>query len=459
LGSTAFALHLQVQDRVGNPVAGLGLKFSDQRFSGWPKGWGEPDPLFTTTTDHAGHAEVLLSRSRTIYVKAVSEVWQLETSIDAKPGVVPVLMARAVATVYLSVVTDAGEPWYGQARITAAGDGHQFHAFIKEGEITKLERLPVDDLTVLFYECMIGVDEQSHAISAADVKDGVTIHITLRTNPKNNNGAIEVDVTGYVGEIKELRILIAESGALTWVEPGTSLRTVKVWRSRPLWPQSYTIRIVGHSDFDPVWTSDLVAVQPRKITRVAVTMDQVCSVQASVVDDQSVPITGAVLLLGEDTLPNLDFISGSPGSVAVTDAVGSATLNGLRPGRHKLTVAAKGFEPQVLDAELAGGQLLVLGVVRLAKAAGSITVTLKGMREKQQYSIMVLKPGGTALHTAKNVGTDVTTFSGLSLNTYVVAVVTGRGGRPITVTITLTGSEPTASVNLDVSALVETPLD
>lgn len=445
-------------DTVGAPIASLPLQFANSRMWERPTSHRQVKPFHESTSDGEGFAAVPLPQPRTVYVKAVSDVWHLETSIDAKPGVVPLLVARAVATVYLSVVTDAGEPWYGQARITAAGDGRQFYAFIKEGEIAKVERLPVDGLKVLFYECMIGVDEQTHSISAADVKEGVTIHITLKTNPKNKNGAIEVDATGYTGEIKELRILIGSAGANTWIEPGATFRANKVWRSRPLWPQTYTVRIVGRAETDPVWTSDLITVQPREITKVAVTMDQVCSVQVAVVDDQSLPILGALLLLGEDLLSNFDFLFPAPGSIARSDDEGTATLSGLRPGRHKFTVAAKGYEPQVHEAELAGGELRFLGTVRLAKANGSIIVTLTGMKEKQKYSIMILKPGGTALHTAKDVETAETKFSGLSLSTCMVAVITGRGGKPVTATITLTADEPSVSTTLDVSELVETEL-
>lgn len=457
-GPTPFVLLLQVVDASGSPLEGLPLQFATRRMWDRPRSHRDVKPFHQATSDGDGKVEVPLQRPMMIYVKSTSDAWHLEAEIDAKAGVVPVLVARAVATVYLSVVTDAGEPWYGQARITAAGDGRQFHVFIREGELAKVERLPIDDLAVLFYECMIGVDEQTHSFSATDIKEAVTIHITLKTNPRNKNGAIEVDATGYTGEIKELRVLIGSAGALTWVEPGVTFRANKVWRSRPLWPQTYTVRIVGRQESDPVWTSDLITVQPREITKVAVAMDQVCTVQVAVVDDQSSPIPGALLLLGEDLLPNFDFLSPAPGSIAGTDDNGTATLGGLRPGRHKFTVAARGYEPHVLEADLAGGELRFLGTVQLAKANGSVTVTLTGMKEKQKYSIMVLKPGGTALHTAKDVETAETTFSGLSLNTYMVAVIAGRGGKPVTATITLVADEPQAAVTLDVSGLIETEL-
>lgn len=414
--------------------------------------------MHETVTDDAGFAEVHLKKRQTIYVKSSSNDWHLESGIDAKPGAVPVLVARPVATIYLSVVTDTNEPWYGQARVTFKSDGRQTYFTVTAGELTKLERVQVDDLTFLFLECMIGVDEQSRNVPASDVKSESTLHITLKTNPNNRNGAIEVDASAYTAEIRELRILVASSGANTWIEPGASFRSSKVWRSRPLWPQTYTVRIMGREDSDPVWTSDPVVVNPREITKVVVSMGEVCGVRVEVADERAAPIQDALLLLGEDLLPNFDFIQPSPGSVVRSDFDGRAALSGLRPGAHKFTVAAKGYEPQVLEAELTGGEVRFLGIVQLVKANGAITVTLTGVKEKQKYTIMVLKPGGTTLHSARDVKETTTKFTALSLNTYMVAVVTGRGGKPVTATIKLTAEQPHATVELDVAQLVESEL-
>lgn len=456
--SNGFVLRLQVVDAGGLPIVGLTLRFADKRFSGWPKGWGEPAAMYETATDNAGFADVPLKKRQTIYVKSSSELWHLETSIDAKPDVVPVVVARPVATIYLSIVTDSNEPWYGQGRVTSKSDGRHTYFNVKAGELVKLERLPVDDFTFLFLESMIGVDEQTRNVPASEIKSEATLHFTLKTNPNNKNGAIEVDASAFPAEIRELRILIASSGANTWIEPAATFRTSKVWRSRPLWPQAYTVRIVGREDSDPVWTSDPVEVKPREITNVVVSMGEVCGVRVEVSDERSDPLQDALLLLGEDLLPNFDFIQPSPGSVARSDFDGRAALSGLRPGVHKFTVAAKGFEPQVLEAELAGGEVRFLGVVQLTKATGAITVKLTGMKEKQKYTIMVLKPGGTTLHSARDVKDTTTTFAGMSLNTYMVAVVAGQGGKPVTATITLSTDQPEASVTLDVAQLVESRL-
>lgn len=456
--SSAFLFRLRVVDPSGTAVSGLQLHFAHTPMWDRPRSHRQVRVVHEAVSDDWGVATVALQRPQTFYVKAESDVWHLETSIDAKPDAVPVLVARAAAAIYLSVVTDAGAPWYGQIRITAAGDGRQFHAFLREGEVAKVERLPVDDLTLLFYECVIGVDEQSRLIPASDIQTDATLHITLKTNPNNKTGAIEVDTSAFPTEIRELRILIGASGANTWIEPGSTFRNDKVWRSRPLWPQSYTVRIIGRNDDDPIWTSDPITVKPREITKVAVIMGEVCGVRVDVTDERSDPIQDALLLLGDDRLPNFDFMQPSPGSVALSDSDGHAALSGLRTGIHKFTVAAKGYEPQVLEAELTGGEVRFLGVVQLNKATGAITVKLTGMQEKQKYTIMVLKPGGTTLHSARDIKEATTSFTGLSFSTYMVAVVAGKGGKPVTVTVTLTGDEPGASVEVDVAALVESKL-
>jgi hypothetical protein len=458
-----FTLRIQVVDRRGDAVSGLQLRFADEQLWDRPKSWGVPKNMLECVTSEDGYAEIPMKRADWVYIVAVDNHWLLEAAIDAKPGKDPVLVATAVATVYFSVMIDTGQPWYGKADVTALSDKRRLPLRVKEGETAKLERVSVDDLELYFYACVIGVESQQHIVAASAIEDGATINITLKSDPNSTAGAIEVDTSGYTGTPEKLWITWGDSDVGTGGETGSLLRDLlrenPVWRSRPLRPGKHTVRITGKQKDDSVW-SDVVTVEPRKITRVVVTMAALCTVQVSIMDDQSQPIPKAVFLLGDDRLPSFAFLREAPGCVACADADGNATISGLRPGPQAFTVTAEGYEPQVLEIELAEGELRVLDTVFLKKATGKITVTLTGMKDKQKYSVMLLKPGGgMPFRTLKNIETDTVTFADLPMHSYLVTIIVGKGGKPATATVELTTEQPDGAVTIDVSELVEKPLD
>lgn len=457
-----FTLSIRIVDPKGAPIAGLAVQVGDGPLWDRRPGW-EEEPILSTVTDADGSFDLPLRNPRWVYIQTVEEGWHLQASFEAKPGMSPVLTAFAVVTLYFSVQVDTGEPWFGRAYVSGAAEERRLYLEVIEGEVAKLERVPVDDLNILFLEYMMGVDEQKRTVPEAEVRDGATITIVLKSNPKNQTGHIEVDVTGYVGEIKELQVLIGPGGpaggALTYTQYGEYFRTEQVWRSRPLAPKEFTVRIIGKTENDPIWTSDLIKVEPRKITRVTVTMHAVCTLEVSIMDEQSAPIPNAVFMLGKDTLPAFQFLQPTPGSIAFAEKNGTAKLSGIRPGKQTFTVAADGYEPQVLELELADGEYRVLDAVYLVKAMGSIKVTLTGREDKLKYSVMIVKPGGLALRTARDLKTDSTSFTDLPMNEFMVMAIVGSGGKPVYARVTLSADEPEASITLDVSGLTEKPLD
>ena len=113
----------------------------------------------------------------------------------------------------------------------------------------------------------------------------------------------------------------------------------------------------------------------------------------------------------------------------------------------------------MLEVELADGEYRVLDAVYLVKAMGSIKVTLTGRKDKLKYSVMIVKPGGLALRTARDLKSDSTSFTDLPMNEFMVMAIVGSGGKPVYARVTLSADEPEASITLDVSGLTEKPLD
>jgi hypothetical protein len=144
----------------------------------------------------------------------------------------------------------------------------------------------------------------------------------------------------------------------------------------------------------------------------------------------------------------------------VQETTGPVSLTGLvTPATYRIKIAAAGFEPQVFEQDLSGGQAAVLNTVRLSAAPGSIAGIVRSSTGDALGNVKVVATSGelvkeTTTPTAGNAGTFlldklesprtwVLTFTRDGFSSQTIALDLGAGQARSGVEATLTGGTGT----------------
>ena len=436
---------VRILDAQGAAIENLSLRWTLKRGStvGSGEGWTNAD------------GEMALPGSEPCQVRVWSDDddWSLPgeevTSTAEHPAVI---QATRNMTLTLLVVLADGTPFAGEATlIREAGTQAAWRREVLFDGIsaTRVRGVPPEgDLSLRVRKAALGYDAQTHAIARADISEGRTLVITLKKGTIREEGFLEVDFSNLGWLVT--RIQFAPPGKLM---AGSDL-PVKVsqtlWRSKP-WPVGhYIVRIYGRG----YWESGLVEIRPNETTTVIADSYLPASVSVTVMDEDGKPLKNAVLTRSIDEYVSFNHMVplAIPGMRATSNVSGIARLDGLRYGRIALKIEADGYEPHLLDIEIAEGESGHIAGVYLKRATGRILVELAGMRAGQDYTILVLQPAGVPVREAR-IARQVTEFTLLPCRAYIIAALPKEGGKGVSKLVAPSHETPELKIELDVSGL------
>lgn len=414
-----------------------------------------------TATDDEGRFALPVKGPGRLTLESLSPDWWLPREHLISPGHELTIRAREALSFRLMVLLEDGVAFKGGITVSShdqAGELLYRRMFHSNGQdAVSVQSLPKGaNLEVFAHATVLGYPAQSVTVEASTIVRDQTVIVTLRKDPGDQNGAVEIDFNGYPP--KGQRIAITAKGQNLEVDGGShGSRTGAIWRSGPIAPGEYVLRIIG----DTLWESEPFIVEAQRVTRLTPDPYQPATVTATIVNEQGHPTSvpgakrGAVLSrFDQSCLPDWISASDQPGMLALADAQGHATLTGVRPGLRRFVVDAPHHEPCYFELVLMPGETHDLGLVKLRPAAGKIIVRLTGMREGMTYIVHVGQPRGAAIRMELSVTTREVVFERLPLRTYLVAVAPGEsGGLPVSAQAALTELESEAVVEFDVSGL------
>lgn len=387
-------------------------------------------------------------------MNSLDDRWLLEpeypTPVDGST-----LVVKAVPCVSISIVVicEGGESYSGRGRITESaqlGANARFQAWfsVEAEKPVLITGVPQSrEMVVILDEAVMGYAEHQHTIARQDVVEGKRIVITVpRTN--SAKGQIEVDLSSFVGTVRSIEARSEGTMQVATVGYGEDVDASRRWLSKPLAAGTFTLRVLG----DATWETAGVVVRAGEVTKVRVAMEPLCEVRIRVVDEQGAPIAHAVLSRNVEGYFDFDRSLPEAGITAISDAGGHAKLAPLCSSRHTLLIEARGYEPRLIEVDLASGEVCDAGSVALKKALGRVVLNLVGTRKGQTYFITLLKPGGTAFRRVRSAET-THEFDALPFRRYVVAVALGKGGRVVSCDVVPSETDPEITVELDVSTI------
>ncbi|MCQ3951549.1 MAG: hypothetical protein DPW14_17235, partial [Planctomycetes bacterium] len=197
-----------------------------------------------------------------------------------------------------------------------------------------------------------------------------------------------------------------------------------------------------------------VEIRPNETTTVIADSYLPASVSVTVMDEDGKPLKNAVLTRSIDEYVSFNHMVplAIPGMRATSNVSGIARLDGLRYGRIALKIEADGYEPHLLDIEIAEGESGHIAGVYLKRATGRILVELAGMRAGQDYTILVLQPAGVPVREAR-IARQVTEFTLLPCRAYIIAALPKEGGKGVSKLVAPSHETPELKIELDVSGL------
>ena len=339
-------------------------------------------------------------------VSAVDETRALDCSTDPLSVVVPAGQERSVA-----VHMTGRRPWFGQALtrtviVTAASAEHQLP---QAATFTQKPRIPRGVLTMAILATVVALWATIFL---------VVIDVLRAENPPkkavaanfNSGGAQAVPLADVAG---------AALGTVTAGGTGAGLPriTVEAYRQRPdggseqsgsaatgddgaytlaaLLPGSYKLRFTADG-FDELWYPDtadaadaeVITIQPTaKKENLDVSLNGklgaiVGAIEAPDSAGSAPPMTvtvtkvveqGAGATGGGDVTTGTDPTAPPPPEPVVVQTTREFRVEGLvTPATYRIRVESPGFDPQVFEETLAGGEIKVLNTVKLGAALGSI---------------------------------------------------------------------------------------
>jgi len=221
----------------------------------------------------------------------------------------------------------------------------------------------------------------------------------------------------------------------------------RVFWTEMLEPGRYTVTVVGGERGNEWYVSRVSYYGYRYQTEVVVSAGTTSvvvpariftgSVELRVMDQSGAPISKAAV-----TISNKNMISWrnlqrrKPGEgrtgimpLSLSDDDGVVILHGLEPNATELHVSAEGYESTTISVVPITEQLVSAGTVYLARATGSIVVTVSREDGKEQpsYTVLVMETGGGVLIPKRSfVGNEIV-LEGLEWGKYTVSVLADGG--------------------------------
>ncbi|MCC6465996.1 MAG: carboxypeptidase regulatory-like domain-containing protein [Planctomycetes bacterium] len=456
---------ISCRDAEGRPIAGVSLTI---------RGWfAEPslDHIEARSDEH-GAVEVLLATWSSVDVYSTASSWTGEARLTCSEGNRNgTLLLKPCASFEVWVQTDEGTPYYGPSTLSAGDrvfaqwatprlfmlkiprDDDSWQRplmFDGQGPI-RLTRIPVDrDACLTTEHTSLGYTTQTFVVPRHDMVDGARLTYTISRDPKDKCGLIELDVSGHAtGADPSHKTIMGYWAAISMPVANFYHRSGGLWVSRPVPPGTYTVEFQERGVV--IWASQPVVVTEREVTRVKYEPYDGCTVTVRACDATGAPVRGAVLSRSVGTY--VSWLAGPPEGAAVSSAEGLVEIKGLPPGHLEFVVEAEGYEPSRFAVDLVDGVTHRHPDIYLEPAVGRVELTLEGMSEDVDYTVMLVQPGGQPVAAIGDVRNSQQCFEKLPLREYVVAVIAGRGGLVISRDVTLASGSETAKLTLDVSSL------
>jgi hypothetical protein len=181
------------------------------------------------------------------------------------------------------------------------------------------------------------------------------------------------------------------------------------------------------------------------------------TVSCKVFDAEGNPLPDARVSVSRGRFPQWDiWKTDLPGWCEVgvrcrADEFGQCTLYGIPPGQLEVEVNARGFELVVIPCNIAAGNLLDLGEVRLLQATGSIQMQLTGVKADAKYEAVLYQTGSSPVDDA--VSFDDSGYLDLQrvqLRTYTIVVRQCGGGWATSKFVELSADNPTVRLDFEV---------